>query len=736
MAWMRNIHDWCISRQLWWGHQIPAWYCPDGHVTVARAEPSACATCSKRELRQDDDVLDTWFSSALWPFSTMGWPERNATLETFYPTSVMETGHDIIFFWVARMMMMGLHFMGDVPFRVVYLHPMVRDEKGQKMSKTKGNVIDPLVITEQFGADALRFTLAALTAQGRDIKLAKERIEGYRAFANKLWNAARFALMNLGDYTVETTSRATPLPPVPEELGGAAGSRVPSSVDLPGAPSSVQLESVEVSSASAADRWILARLQRAVNDAVEALEGFRFNDFADALYQFVWHELCDWYIELAKDALYGGDLVAQARTRAVLTRCLDTSLRLLHPVMPFITEELWQTLRSQVRARWADSIMIAPFPERGALDEAAERSFGPVIGIVEALRNIRGEMNIPFKVPLRDVQLGSLADDSVATVRAEESRIARLANVEGLTIGSAPTRKLPGSAVAVGSGFEVRVPLAGVVDMAAEGARVTKELAKLETDLAGIEKKLANPNFVERAPKEVVEKDRARAEELRLKRTRLEAHRAMLLEAGQASPGEAASTSGQAAIGSERAPAQPDVVVPAATTELQPSPSAAASATVTPTAVAETARQPRPAKKSGVADEKRSKSRRAGAGDGAGKESPVRRAPRTVPGKKSEPGAMKVTGGSQKRSKAAAPKKAPAGQRQRSKAPPSRRNSKRTGSSGTASGSVSRGSETRKVNPRTMRAPSRRASSGTKGGTRGPNAKPRSRRSAPPGRRR
>ena len=275
MAWMRNIHDWCISRQLWWGHQIPAWYCPDGHVTVARETPPACSTCGSATLRQDEDVLDTWFSSGLWPFSTMGWPEQTDTLKTFYPTSVMETGHDIIFFWVARMMMMGIHFMGEVPFKTVYLHPMVRDSKGQKMSKTRGNVIDPLVVTEKYGADALRFTLAALTAQGRDIKLADERIEGYRAFANKLWNASRFALMNLEGHV---------------DRGG----------DPPGA------------ARTPADRWILARLQRAVNETVEALEAFRFNDAANTVYHFVWHELCDWYIELAKEALYGDDAEKKA----------------------------------------------------------------------------------------------------------------------------------------------------------------------------------------------------------------------------------------------------------------------------------------------------------------------------------------------------------------------------------------------------------------------------------------
>ena len=494
MAWMRNIHDWCISRQLWWGHQIPAWYCPDGHVTVAREAPRACGTCGKAELRQDEDVLDTWFSSALWPFSTMGWPEPTETLRTFYPTSVMETGHDIIFFWVARMMMMGLHFMKDVPFRTVYLHPMVRDEKGQKMSKTKGNVIDPLVITEQYGADALRFTLAALTAQGRDIKLAKERIEGYRGFANKLWNATRFALMNL-DGTEVSSEAARRLPP------------------------------------TAADRWILARLQRAVNETVAALEAFRFNDAASTLYQFVWHELCDWYIELAKEALYGDDAARKAATQAVLVECLSTAYRLLHPFMPFITEELWHVLRARVKAEaWPDSILAAPYPRAGPVDEGAERTFGPIIGIVDAIRNIRGEMNIPFKVVLEDVEVGSLDRDAEATVRAELGRILRLANLKDPLVrpaGAAPGKK-SASAVAVGAGFEVRVGLAGAIDLQAELGRIDKEIARLQQELAGVLKKLDNPSFVSKAPPEVVEKDRARAEELREKRGKLEAHRAML----------------------------------------------------------------------------------------------------------------------------------------------------------------------------------------------------------------
>jgi valyl-tRNA synthetase len=504
MAWMRNIHDWCISRQLWWGHQIPAWYCPEGHVTVARETPSACSSCGKTALRQDEDVLDTWFSSALWPFSTMGWPERTDTLGTFYPTSVMETGHDIIFFWVARMMMMGIHFMGEVPFRVVYLHPMVRDEKGQKMSKTKGNVIDPLDITKQYGADALRFTLAALTAQGRDIKLAKERIEGYRAFANKLWNAMRFALMNLEGYT--------PAPHAPLST-------------------SAEVQRGESPRPSPADRWIVARTQRAVNETVAALEAFRFNDAAGTVYQFVWHELCDWYIELAKEALYGEDLARKRATQATLVHTLETALRLLHPFMPFITEELWHHLRARVRAEaWPDSILAARYPSPGAVDEEAERGFGPVIGIVDAIRNIRGEMNVPFKVAFEDVEIGALGPEAVVTVGQELGRIHRLANVKDARVHAdgAPPAKKPASAVAVGAGFELRVGLVGAIDLAGESARIDKEIAKLEADLSGVERKLANPAFVEKAPPEVVEKDRARAEELREKRGKLHAHRAML----------------------------------------------------------------------------------------------------------------------------------------------------------------------------------------------------------------
>jgi valyl-tRNA synthetase len=506
MAWMRNIHDWCISRQLWWGHQIPAWYCAEGHLTVAREAPAACGKCGKA-LRQDEDVLDTWFSSALWPFSTMGWPDQTPTLKTFYPTSVMETGHDIIFFWVARMMMMGIHFMGEVPFRTVYLHPMVRDEKGQKMSKTKGNVIDPLVITEQYGADALRFTLAALTAQGRDIKLAKERIEGYRAFANKLWNASRFALMNLEGFRDDGTDAAA-------------------------------------LAATPADRWILARLQRAVNETVAALEGFHFNEASGTIYQFVWGELCDWYIELAKEALSGEDDAKRKGAQAVLVHALATSLRLLHPFMPYITEELWAVFRARVgNSDWPDSVLAAPYPKAGPVDEAAERSFAPVIGVVDAIRNVRGEMNVPPKAEPRAVVAVAEAE-ARAVVQGEAARIARLARAELHVVEGAATPSAPQSAVAVGPGFEVRVHLAGVVDFAAEDARISKEIAKVDADLTLMEKKLSNPSFVERAPAEVVEKDRARVGELREKKAKLEGHRAMLAGGTEVPGGSQTMTTG------------------------------------------------------------------------------------------------------------------------------------------------------------------------------------------------
>jgi valyl-tRNA synthetase len=393
------------------------------------------------------------------------------------------------------------------------------------MSKTKGNVIDPLDITEKYGADALRFTLAALTsAQGRDIKLAKDRIEGYRAFANKLWNATRFAMMHLEG--------------APDPARAADLARTP------------------------ADHWLLARLARAVNATVDALQAFRFDEAAGTLYRFIWNDLCDWYIELAKEALYGDDGEKKAGARAVLAHALDTALRLLHPMMPFVTEELWQTLKARLSASaWPPSILEAPYPLRRDVDEAAERRFAPVLGVVEAIRNVRGEMNVPWKTVFQGVEVGGLSADALATVRAEQGRIERLGNVQGLVVHEAgrPAGRRPQCAVVVGDGFEVLVPLAGAVDMAAETARVDKEIARIAAELEGVAKRLSNPSFVERAPREVVEEARARAEELSGKRRKLEAHLALL--AGV--PGAAVAPVAAAAPPALPAPVAPAAVPPA-----------------------------------------------------------------------------------------------------------------------------------------------------------------------------
>jgi valyl-tRNA synthetase len=504
LTWMRNIRDWCISRQLWWGHQIPAWQCSRCHeFTVSREDPTRCARCgAEGSLARDPDVLDTWFSSALWPFSTLGWPERTKPLQVFYPNSVMETGHDIIFFWVARMMMMGRHFMGQVPFRTVYLHPMVRDENGEKMSKTRGNVIDPLDIVHgakaealpaqlrkkygkgwpAMGADALRFTLASMTAQGRDIKLSIERIEGYRAFANKLWNAARFAEMNLGGFV----------------------------------PEGRHIRDREL---ALADRWILSRLNRCVAEILAALEEFRFNEAANAVYQFTWHEFCDWYIELSKGSLSGGEPRRRASAQAVLVYVLDRIYRLLHPFMPFVTEELWQKLPR--RQGEVDSIMIAAFPKGDALlkDAEAEGQMAPLIAAIDGLRNIRGESNIApgRKIPAVVHTVDAAVRDSLTHHR---EYVTALAGLESLAVQD-PGPKPPQSAAFIDSRMEIFVPLAGVIDLVEESGRLRKEIAKIEGDLATIESKLGNANFVSRAPPEVVEKDRARLAELRERRDKL-----------------------------------------------------------------------------------------------------------------------------------------------------------------------------------------------------------------------
>ena len=477
-AWMENIRDWCISRQLWWGHRIPAWTCTAcGELIVARTDPTGCPRCPG-PIEQDPDVLDTWFSSGLWPFSTLGWPDDTDELRRYYPTTLLVTGFDIIFFWVARMMMMGLRFQGEVPFRDVYIHGLVRDPLGQKMSKSKGNVIDPLAILDTSGADALRIALAAFAAMGRDVKLSPQRIEGYRNFANKLWNAARFVLMNLEGAGPEATGVADAL---------ARGERP--------------------ADASLADRWILSRLERTIGGVVEALEGYRFNDAAGALYQFAWHELCDWYLETAKPQLAGP---GAERTRGVLVFVLERLLRALHPFMPFLTEEVWQAVTSEAwgaaRAeRFAESIVVAPYPEPCAalVDDAGEADMGRLIGVVRAVRNLRAEYDVP---PSRPVEARLYAAEAAARARLTDvlPLLAALARTEPLVLLDAPERR-PDAAVELVGGVELYVPLAGLVDdPAAEAARQGRELEKVGRELAQVEAKLGNPQFVERAPEEIV----------------------------------------------------------------------------------------------------------------------------------------------------------------------------------------------------------------------------------------
>jgi valyl-tRNA synthetase len=472
--WLENIRDWCISRQIWWGHQIPAWTCEGCEdIVVAMEAPARCPKCGGR-LRQEDDVLDTWFSSALWPFSTMGWPDQTPLLRTFYPTSVLVTGFDILFFWVARMMMMGLHFMGEVPFRDVYVHALVRDEDGQKMSKSKGNVIDPLDIVDRYGTDAFRFTLAAFAAQGRDVKMSEKRVEGYRHFINKLWNAARFALMHL-DRPYET--------PGPARL-------------------------------SLADRWILSRLSRVTADVGQAIDTYRFNDAAAALYGFVWHELCDWYLEAVKPALNAGaDEDTRSGSLGVLWRVLHNTLILLHPFIPFVTEEIWHKLPGT-----EGSIMSARFPlaavGEGLVrpDPEAEERMGLLIDVISGVRNIRGETGIPPGMQLEAVVHAS-SESAASTIEAHRELIAGLARLRSIEVSGIAERP-KASATAVTPGATVYVRLEGIIDFARETERLGKELGKIAREMDSLDRKLHNQDFLTKAPADVVAKVRAQQQEL------------------------------------------------------------------------------------------------------------------------------------------------------------------------------------------------------------------------------
>jgi valyl-tRNA synthetase len=473
--WMNNIRDWCISRQIWWGHRIPVWTCADcGEIIVELEDPTACPACGKTNLTQDTDVLDTWFSSALWPFSTMGWPDDTDLLKTFYPTATLVTGFDILFFWVARMMMMGIHFMDEVPFKDVYIHALVRDEDGQKMSKSKGNVIDPLTVIDTYGTDAFRFTLTAFAAQGRDIKLSLARVEGYRHFINKLWNAARFSFMHL--------DKAYP--------------------DLD--PAHMGL----------ADHWILSRLKKVTEEVTQTLDEYRFNETAAALYKFVWNEFCDWYLEASKPALYGknGDACMTA-SKAVLYRVLRDTLVLLHPLVPFVTEEIWSRIPGA-----GGSIMTAVYPgdrDDLVIDDTAEKDMDLVMGVISGIRNIRGEMNI---APSLNLSVQFQSDDPLVreTATTHKDLIMILSRLDAFDI--TPVGEKPkSSATAIVGEASVFVNLKGVIDFDKEAARLEKAVAKLEKEVEGIAKKLDNPGFVGKAPEDVVEKVRAQHREAREK---------------------------------------------------------------------------------------------------------------------------------------------------------------------------------------------------------------------------
>jgi valyl-tRNA synthetase len=527
--WMENIQPWCISRQLWWGHQIPAWYGPDGKVFVAETEEEAIGNAlgyyveqevltgqqgremaldrNKRAgfITRDEDVLDTWFSSALWPFSTLGWPDDDADVKRYYPTDVLVTGFDIIFFWVARMMMMGLHFMKDVPFPTVYIHALVRDEKGAKMSKSKGNVIDPLHLIDEYGADALRFTLAAMAAQGRDIKLAASRVEGYRNFATKLWNACRFAEMN--------------------------ACALPSDFDPTNAEQTL-------------NRWILHETARATREVTEAIEDYRFNEAAGAIYRFVWNVYCDWYLELAKPGLIGEDGSAKTETRAMVAFARDEILKLLHPFMPFITEELWA-----VAAKRDGVLALAPWPrktnpltpEQMALatatnpddpfmppllvapetaeftDPEAEAEIGWVVDLVTAIRSVRAEMNIAPATLTPLVLAGASAETKQRAPRWNDviRRMARLGDI------SFADRAPEGSVQLLVRGEVVALPLKGVIDLSAEKARLDKELAKADADIKRVDAKLANEKFLANAPEEIVEEEKEKREAAVARKTKI-----------------------------------------------------------------------------------------------------------------------------------------------------------------------------------------------------------------------
>ncbi|MGC8855869.1 MAG: valine--tRNA ligase, partial [Anaerolineae bacterium] len=484
--WLENIKDWCISRQLWWGHRIPVWYCPEGHMTVAREDPTECATCGSPDLKQDPDVLDTWFSSGLWPFSTLGWPEETPDYRYFYPTSYMETGYDILFFWVARMIMMGLEFTGQPPFHTVYLHGLVRDEHGQKMSKTKGNVIDPLIVMDEFGTDALRFTLLVGSTPGNDMNLSVKKVEANRNFANKIWNVGRFVIASLAA--------------LGDDGPQAADSDQPSTANW-----------------TLADSWIWARLQATIRDVERLFQTFQYGQAGQLIYDFFWSEFADWYVEIAKGQL------AQGGPRAVLTaqtlvQVFDMILRMLHPFTPFVTEEVWGHLRQAVKENrqlsslatdWPEALIIARWPQPRqpeGWEEEKIANFTLIQEIIRAIRNLRAEKNIPLAKKLPATVLGGTKTD---LLRQQAPVIASLAGLEAgqLTIQESLAEKPQNAAILVVGPVEIYLPLAGMVDESAERARLQKELSEAEAQIARLEKLLAS-DFAHKAPPAIVQKER------------------------------------------------------------------------------------------------------------------------------------------------------------------------------------------------------------------------------------
>ncbi len=470
-GWMENIHDWCISRQIWWGHRIPVWYCDDcGEMSASRTDLEKCPKCGSTHIHQDEDALDTWFSSALWPFSTMGWPDNTELLKQFYPTSVLVTGYDIIFFWVARMLIMGMEFMKEIPFEKVFIHGLVRDSQGRKMSKSLGNGIDPLEVIEKYGADTLRFMLITGNTPGNDMRFYWERVEGTRNFANKIWNASRFALMNMEGYDKDA----------------------------------------ELAPYTLADKWILSRLQDTVKDVTGLLERFELGEAGRAIYDFIWSEVCDWYIEIAKPRLYNKEAAAERATaQHVLATVLVSAMKLLHPYMPFITEEIYQCLPHE-----AESIMISKWPvaDESLVDPEAERGMNAIMDSIKAIRNMRAEVNANPGKKIPAIML--VSEDLREVVAHNDSYIKLLGGIDNLELRLLNGEKPENAMAAVVTGIEVYLPLAGLIDVEKETQRLSKELAAMEKDLQRAGGKLNNAGFLAKAPEDVIAKERVKYEEL------------------------------------------------------------------------------------------------------------------------------------------------------------------------------------------------------------------------------